>query len=137
MRFFVILAGLGAGLAAGIGQAVAQSEWTGFCGNYVQTTSNAGQCVNCRLLIADNPETQRYFVEADTGWSAELEWLGGDPSAAAGDGRWGTVGGVYDQQPFTIDMSAQGDVLYMTMGHADPSLGVPIESTYVCLDQRF
>jgi len=120
--------------AVAASSAVAQSDWPGFCGNYVQTTSNAGQCVNCRLLIADNPEIQRYFVESDTGWSAELGWVDADPSVAAGTGTWGDVGGVYNRKPFAIDLSRQGAVLSMTMSHYDGALGGPIQATYVCLD---
>lgn len=114
--------------------AAAQSDWQGFCGNYVQTTSNAGQCVNCRLLIADNPEIQLYLVEADTGWSAELTWVEGDESVASGVGKWGNVGGPYDNATFSIDLSKQGPVLSMIMSHTHPGLGAPIEATYVCLD---
>lgn len=39
----------------------------GFCGNYVQVSSNAGACPQCTLFIADNPEIQKYFAEANTG----------------------------------------------------------------------
>ncbi len=106
----------------------------GFCGNYVQTWSNAGTCKSCKLLIADNPKIQKYFVEANNGWSAELDFVEGDASVAAGSGRWKNVGGAYGGKQVTIDMNQQGLTLRMTMSVTDGSVAGVIEATYRCTD---
>lgn len=104
----------------------------GFCGNYVQTSSNAGDCDNCRLLIADNPKIQKYFVTANNGWEAELSWTHGDDSTAIGSGRWkSNVGGALGGRQFDIDMNQQGRDLHLTMSL--PGSG-PIRATFLCLD---
>ena len=105
-----------------------------FCGNYIQTWSNAGQCKTCKLQIADNPEIQKYFVEANNGWSAELEFVEGDASVAAGNGRWKNVGGPYSGKPITIDMNQQGSTLNLTMSVSDGSVQGVIKATYRCTD---
>ena len=79
--------------------------WRGFCGNYEQLYSNAGDCPTCTLLIADSPETGMYFVEANNGWSAEAAMMRDDGSLAAGVGRWGSVGGIWDGANFGIMLS--------------------------------
>lgn len=112
----------------------AQAQFVGFCGNYVQLTSNAGDCLNCRLIIADNPKNQFYFVEANNGWTAELTWVDGDASVATGQGFWGDVGGAYDNAGFEIDLLQQGRVLTMFMTHHLPELSATIEATYACTD---
>ncbi len=43
------------------------AEYNGFCGNYSQVASNAGACQTCKLIIAGNPQIQKYFVEANNG----------------------------------------------------------------------
>lgn len=99
----------------------------GFCGNYIQTASNAGQCKNCRLTIADNPEIQKYFVTANNGWQAELTWTHGDDSNATGSGNWN------NGQHFDIDLSQQGRRLNLIM--SNPGSG-PIRATFNCLDAK-
>lgn len=106
--------------------------WMGFCGMAVQTSSNAGDCPTCRLTIADNPEIQMYFVEANNGWSAELTFVEGDESVATGSGRWGAVGGAFSNAAFDIDMNRQGDRLFLTMSHRDRSLGT-VQASFACL----
>lgn len=106
--------------------------WYGFCGMAAQISSNAGDCPACRLTIADNPEIQMYFVEANNGWSAELTFVEGDESVAAGSGRWGAVGGAFNNAAFDIDINRQGDRLYMTMSHHDRALGT-VQATFACL----
>lgn len=99
----------------------------GFCGNYIQTSSNAGQCNNCRLSIADNPKIQKYFVTANNGWRAQLNWNHGDDSTASGSGNWN------NGQRFTIDLSQQGRRLNLIM--SNPGSG-PIRASFNCLDPQ-
>lgn len=106
----------------------------GFCGNYVQTWSNAGTCKTCKLQIADNPEIQKYFVEANNGWSAELEFVEGDASVATGSGRWKNVGGAYSGKRVSIDMNQQDLTLRMTMSVTDGSVPGAVKATYRCTD---
>lgn len=104
----------------------------GFCGNYIQTSSNAGNCDTCKLMIADNPEIQKYFVTANNGWEAELSWTHGDDSTATGSGRWNrNLGHSLAGKRFDIDMNQQGRRLNMTMSL--PGSG-PIQATFLCLD---
>ncbi|MBV0910821.1 hypothetical protein [Anianabacter salinae] len=126
-RFFAIAALIAVSGAA-------QSQPFGLCGNYVQLTSNAGDCFECRLLIADNPEIQKYFVEANNGWTAELVWVDGDASVATGQGFWGPVGGLFDNAGFEIDLNQQGRIMTMLMTHHLPELSGTIEATYACTD---
>lgn len=112
----------------------ATAAQAGFCGNYVQTWSNAGACKTCKLQIADNPEIQKYFVEANNGWSAELEFTEGDSSVAHGSGRWKKVGGVYSGKRVFVDMNQQGLTLRMTMSVADGSVPGVVRATYRCTD---
>lgn len=63
----------------------------------------------CGLRIADNPHIQDFFVEADNGWTAELERVEGDPSLATGGGAGSTeVGGVSAGAAIDVDLSALG-----------------------------
>lgn len=107
--------------------------WLGFCSMAQQVSSNAGDCPTCRLMIADNPETQMYFIEANNGWSAELFFVEGDESVAAGSGAWGRVGGAYERAAFDIDVNRQGDQLFLTMTHHNRSLGT-VRASFVCLN---
>lgn len=111
----------------------ASPAWLGFCSMAAQTSSNAGDCPACHLMIADNPEIQMYFVEANNGWSADLTFVEGDESVAAGSGRWGAVGGAFNNAAFDIDINRQGDSLFMTMSHRNRALGV-VQATFVCLN---
>jgi len=106
----------------------------GFCGNYIQTASNAGHCATCKLRIADNPEIQKYFVTANNGWSAELTWNHGDSSTASGSGKWkANVGHVYANRKFDIDMNQQGRTLRMTMSTSINGNTNVIKARYKCL----
>jgi len=120
--------------AVSLAATTANAEWLGFCGNYQQVTSTAGDCLECRLIIADNPEIQFYGVESNTGWSAELTWVEGDESVAQGAGHWGNVGGAYGGQNFDIDLVRQGDFLDMRMTHHAASLPGTIKARFVCRD---
>jgi len=119
---FMLLTGTSAGQA-------------GFCGNYIQTWSNAGTCKSCKLQIADNPEIQKYFVKANNGWSAELTFVEGDASVATGSGRWKNVGGAYSGKRVSIDMNQQDVTLRMTMSVTDGSVAGVIKATYRCTDR--
>ena len=104
----------------------------GFCGNYIQISSNAGNCDTCRLQIADNPETESYFVTANNGWEAELTWSHGDEQMAIGTGSWKrNVGHSLAGKSFDIDLNQQERRLNMIMSL--PGSG-PIKATYLCLD---
>lgn len=126
--------GLGLLSAAAIG-GDASAQTIGFCGNYQQTSSNAGDCPTCTLMIADNPEIQRYFIEANNGWSAEAEWVEGDASVAEGKGQWSAeVGGAYAGKEFDILLSQQGRELTMAMTVSDGSIPGTIEGRFICTD---
>ena len=112
----------------------AQAEWLGFCGMYQQVWSNAGACPACSLIVADNPELQFYFVEANNGWTAELNWVEGDESVATGEGQWGDVGGAYGNQRFDIDLYRDRAILTMDMTMHDSSVAGTIQAQYVCSD---
>ena len=115
--------------------ALTNSANAGFCGNYVQTSSNAGDCPTCKLLIADNPEIQKYFVTANNGWEADLSWTHGDDSTATGSGRWNNnVGHALAGRSFDIDMNQQGRTLNMTMSFPGNGNNAPIRATFNCLD---
>ncbi len=95
---------------------LAQQANAGFCSHYEQTWSNAGQCSHCQLSIADNPEIQKYFVQASNGWQAELTFVEGDSSVASGSGSWRNgLPHVYSGKDFEIDMTQQGQSLSMVM----------------------
>ena len=114
--------------------ALSGSANAGFCGSYVQTSSNAGDCPTCTLIIADNPEIQKYFVTSNNGWEAELLWTHGDDSTAAGSGRWNdNVGHALAGRGFEIDMNQQGRTLNMTMSMPRNN-SAPIQATFKCLD---
>lgn len=104
----------------------------GFCGNYKQTSSDAGQCSNCTLMIADNPEIQKYFIESSTGWSAEATWVEGDASVADGRGKWkGGLGHAYSGKNFELSMTQQGKTLDIVMDHKGTGI---IRASYRCTD---
>jgi len=104
----------------------------GFCGNYKQTSSDAGQCSNCTLMIADNPEIQKYFVESSTGWSAEATWVEGDASVADGTGKWKSgLGHSFSGKSFELSMTQQGKTLDIVMDHK--SAGI-IRASFRCTD---
>lgn len=118
-----------------LGSFTFQQAHAGFCGNYVQTSSNAGACANCRIQIADNPKLQKYFVTSSNGWSAELTWVEGDDSVAQGTGRWNrSISPPYGGKRFDIDMSEQGNILSMRMTVSDGSVPGTVRVTYLCLD---
>ena len=106
----------------------------GFCGTYAQTDSTLADCPDCRLIIADNPKIQFYFVESNTGWTAELHWVDGDETVATGAGTWGANLGAYSHATFDIDLSSQGDRLDLILSHHDPSLNSLFQASYACLD---
>ena len=104
----------------------------GFCGNYVQVSSNAGNCPTCRLQIADNPEIRKYFVEASNGWAAELRWVDRNGQQANGSGQWkSNAGGSYAGKRFRVSMSQQGRSLSMAM--AVGSQGT-VNARFRCVD---
>jgi len=113
------------------GPAAAQD---GFCGRYIQTSSNAGLCLTCRLSVADNPQIEAYFVEANTNWTAELLWADGNPGAARGTGSWGDVEGPYNNAGFDIDMWHEGEVLWVQMDHYSANLPGVVEASFLCAD---
>jgi hypothetical protein len=109
-----------------------QTASVGFCGNYKQTSSSAGQCANCTLMIADNPEIQKYFVESSTGWSAEATWVEGDASVADGTGKWKSgLGHAYSGKSFELSMTQQGKKLDIVMDHK--GIGI-IRGSFRCTD---
>jgi len=104
----------------------------GLCGNYKQVASNAGDCRDCTLMIADNPEIQKYFVESNNGWSAETTWVEGDASVAEGKGKW-NKGSAWAGKKFDLYLSQQGRTLTMQMTMRDRKLGT-VEAKYKCTD---
>ena len=127
-----ILAGLAGALM--VSASAAQADWYGICGMYQQVWSNAGACPGCSLIVADNPEIQFYFVESNNGWTAELTWVEGDESTATGEGKWGNVGGVYNNQGFDIDLYRDRAILTMDMTMHDPSVAGTVQAQYLCTD---
>jgi len=105
----------------------AAQQQTGFCGNYIQIASNAGACPDCSLLIADNPEILKYFVEANNGWSAELDWDSTAGTFARGTGKWNDGGA------FEVEMEAQGFFLKMWMSPRSVDSNW-VTAVYACLD---
>ena len=88
----------------------------GFCSNYQQTWSNAGQCADCQLNIKTWAGEQAYSVFASNGWQAELNYVGGDSSVASGGGTWRNgLGHAYSGKNFDMDLSQQGQTLSMIM----------------------
>jgi hypothetical protein len=115
--------------------ALPNSANAGFCSNYVQTYSNAGDCPTCNLFIAGNPGIQKYFVTSNNGWEAELLWTHGDDSTAAGSGRWNdNAGPALAGRGFEIDLNQQGRTLSMVMSYPGGSGNAPIRATFSCLD---
>ncbi len=109
-----------------------QTASVGFCGNYKQTTSSAGQCSNCTLMIADNPEIQKYFVESSSGWSAEATWVEGDASVADGKGKWKSgLGHAFSGKSFELSMTQQGKKLDIVMDHKGTGI---IRASFRCTD---
>jgi len=87
------------------------------CERYLQTWSNAGHCRDCQLRIAADPKEQRYLVEASNGWKAELAFLNGQRSLAAGAGNWKLgLGHVYSGHHFSIVLMQRSSELAMVMG---------------------
>jgi hypothetical protein len=110
----------------------ASAASAGFCGNYVQVSSNAGNCPTCRLQIADNPEIRKYFVEASNGWSAELRWVDRTGERANGSGQWkSNAGGSYAGKRFRMSMSQQGKSLSMAMSVGG---GGTVNARFRCVD---
>ncbi|MFO0994863.1 MAG: hypothetical protein U1E67_23365 [Hyphomicrobiales bacterium] len=109
-----------------------QTAAVGLCGNYKQVSSSAGQCPDCTLMIADNPEIQKYFVESSTGWSAEATWVEGDASVAEGPGKWKSgLGHALSGKSFELSMTQQGKSLDIVMDHRGSGI---IRAKFRCTD---
>jgi hypothetical protein len=96
------------------------------CVGYRQTSSTAGNCATCRVDIYDNPEIQKYFVEANNGWKAELTWADPRGSSASGMGQW------EDGKQFDISIRENGRNLSMSVQMIDGSLN--FEARFACAD---
>ena len=80
------------------------------CVNYKQTSSTGGDCPTCRIEVYDNPEIEKYMIEASNGWSAELDWDDDEGSSASGSGSWDNGSG-----SFGISIEENGNRLNMSM----------------------
>lgn len=111
------------------------SQAAGFCTQYAQTQSNAGQCDDCRLKIAVDSRSQSYAVEASNGWTAHLAFLNGDRSHAGGSGVWKSgVGHAYAGQTFLLVLSQERDALAMVMTTYVAGEKQVIRARFRCLD---
>lgn len=116
--------------------AEAQTQ-TGFCGRYIQTWSNAGQCADCRLRIAADPEARSYSVESSNGWNAELTFMNGHSSLAGGAGNWKSgLGHSYSGRNFEILLAQQHRELAMVMITEINGRRQVVRAKFRCLDSE-
>lgn len=104
------------------------------CRNYVQESSNAGDCDSCSVRVQRNG--QGYIIKSNNGWAARAQWSNGDPSEAEGAGVWDDdLGTAYAGQPFDFSMVASGGDLDVTMTMQDDrQFHNPIDVRYHCAD---
>ncbi len=132
MGFFQIRTSLVAAAVAILLPVAAQAQ--DVCRNYVQQSSNAGDCDSCSVRL--RPNGQGYIIKSSNGWAARAQWSNGDPTEAEGAGVWDdNLGTAYAGQPFDISLTASGGDLDVTMTMQDHrKFRNPIDVRYHCAD---
>ena len=132
MGLFQIHASIVAAALAFLLPVVAQAQ--DVCSNYIQQSSNAGDCDSCSIHLQRNGHG--YIIKSSNGWSARAQWSNGDPTEAEGTGVWDyDVGGAYAGQPFDISLTASGGDLDVTMTMRDHRrFQNPVDARYHCND---
>lgn len=129
-RTSVALASFGMLLAT---PAISRADIRGFCTTYSQTTSNAGDCPHCKLVLSHGRKHDTIVITANNGWSAEVDIQPNRRGLASGGGRWraGTRS-TYAGRHFDIDVIRRGRELGIAMWVNDRTAVREIVATFRC-----